>query len=98
MSDAQGDEEPVVVRLVLDLLKPHEPDLVTFARAVATVPGVATVTATLEETDREVETVEVAIEGAALDVDAVEARVVDLGGSLHSVDEVVCRTPDRDAP
>ncbi|MEF8891663.1 MAG: DUF211 domain-containing protein [Haloferacaceae archaeon] len=96
MSDTQADEEPVVVRLVLDLLKPHEPDLATFARGVAQAPGVTTVVATRAATDREVETVEVAVEGTDLDLDAVEAQVVDLGGSVHSVDEVVCR--DRDTP
>ncbi|MEF8818840.1 MAG: DUF211 domain-containing protein [Haloferacaceae archaeon] len=96
MSDTQADEEPVVVSLVLDLLKPHEPDLATFARGVAQAPGVTTVVATRAATDREVETVEVAVEGTDLDLDAVEAQVVDLGGSVHSVDEVVCR--DRDTP
>lgn len=96
MSDAQADEGPVVIRLVLDLLKPHEPGLETFARDVARAPNATTVVATLAETDREVETVEVTVEGTDLDLDAVEARVVDLGGSVHSVDEVVCR--DRDAP
>jgi hypothetical protein len=96
VSDPPADEGPVVVRLVLDLLKPHDPDLVTFARALTREPGVASVAATVAETDREVETVEVVFEGANLDVDAIEARVDDLGGSLHSVDEVVCR--DRGSP
>ena len=96
MPDQPAGEGPVVVRLVLDLLKPHDPELVTFARALAREPGVASVVATRSETDREVETVEVALEGADLDVDAVEARIDDLGASLHSVDEVVCR--DRGPP
>ena len=44
-------------RLVLDLLKPHEPDVVTFADAVAGLDGVDGVNVVLVETDKEVQTV-----------------------------------------
>jgi hypothetical protein len=82
-----------VTRLVLDLLKPHQPDAVTFTRRLAALDSVETVTLRRVETDREVETVEAEVRGAALDPEAVEARVTDLGASVHSVDEVACGEP-----
>lgn len=76
-------------RLVLDVLKPHEPGIREFADATARCEGVAGVNAALVETDREVQTIKLTIEGDAIDDEAVEAAVADLGGSVHSVDEVV---------
>ncbi|SFG90426.1 hypothetical protein SAMN04488063_3230 [Halopelagius inordinatus] len=79
-----------VRRLVLDLLKPHEPDVVTFAESVADCDGVAGVNVVLVETDKEVQNVKLTIEGDSVPVDAVHDTVEDLGGTVHSIDEVVC--------
>ncbi|AKU08836.1 MULTISPECIES: DUF211 domain-containing protein [Haloferax] len=76
-------------RLVLDVLKPHSPSTVEFAREVADAAGVAGVNATLLETDREVQNLRLVVEGEAVDDDEVERRIRDLGGTVHSVDEVV---------
>jgi len=40
--------------------------------------------------DAEVENIKVTVEGDAIDFPAVEAAVDELGGSLHSVDQVAC--------
>ena len=77
-------------RLVVDLLKPHEPDIVTVSQAVAELSGIDAVNAVLIETDRDVETIKLTIEGAAVDLSAVETQIEDLGGTIHSIDEVVC--------
>ncbi|MFC3959842.1 DUF211 domain-containing protein [Halovivax cerinus] len=77
-------------RLVLDVLKPHQPDIVEFTRAVADHASVDAVNAVLVETDREVETVKLTIRGAAVDASATEDAIDTLGGSIHSIDEVVC--------
>lgn len=79
---------PAVRRLVLDVLKPHDPDLVTFTREVGGVAGVEGVNATLVETDRDVENVLLTIEGEDVPAATVEDLVTDLGGTIHSVDEV----------
>lgn len=79
-----------IQRLVLDVLKPHEPDTVTFATAVAGCAGVEGVNVALIETDREVQNLKVTLEGSAIDVDAVEETVADLGGTVHSIDQVAC--------
>ncbi len=79
-----------VTRLVLDVLKPHDPPLVSFTRRVAEVDGVESARASLVEIDREVQNVTLRVDGDALDDGAVEERVETLGGTVHSVDHVVC--------
>lgn len=63
-----------VRRLVLDLLKPYDPDVVTVADTVAKLDGVDGVNIVLVETDKEVQNVKMTVEGDA----------------IHSVDEVIC--------
>ena len=75
---------------MLDLLKPHDPDVVTFAESVADCDGVAGVNVVLIETDKEVQNVKMTIEGDSIPVDTVHDTVDDLGGTVHSIDEVIC--------
>lgn len=77
-------------RLVVDVLKPHEPPTLAFAQQVAEVESVAGVNATLIELDREVQNVKLTVEGESVDYDAVEAAIEDAGGSVHSVDQIAC--------
>lgn len=79
-----------VKRLVLDLLKPHDPSSVELARAVADLEGVEGANVTLLEADKEVENVKLTAEGAAVTYAAVEAAVESVGATVHSIDEVVC--------
>mgnify|MGYP006280339107 CR=1 FL=1 len=79
-----------VRRLVLDVLKPHDPPLVDFTDQIARVAGVDGVTCSLIELDREVQNVEVALEGEGLDLAAIEETVEGLGGTVHSIDLVAC--------
>ncbi len=84
-------------RLVLDVLKPHEPDAIVVATAIADHAGIDGVNVTLLETDREVQNLTLTIEGEAIDAAAIEETVNDLGGTVHSIDQVVCgdRTVER---
>ena len=77
-------------RVVLDLLKPHEPTTLEFAQRIADADGVTGVNATVIEVDSEVENLKVTVEGDAIDFDAVEEAITELGGSLHSIDQVAC--------
>jgi hypothetical protein len=79
-----------VKRLVIDVLKPHDPPLVAFTERLARAETVDGVTTTLIERDTEVENITVTLEGADLEIDAVEAAVEELGAALHSVDQVSC--------
>ena len=78
----------LVKRLVLDVLKPHQPNVLDFSQAIAKAGGDYRVCITVLEVDEKTETVQVVVEGDAIDFDAVQSGISDLGGSLHSIDEV----------
>lgn len=75
-------------RVVLDVMKPHDPELVGFTEHLSAVESVDAVTATLVERDKEVQEVVVTLEGDTLDFNAIEVAIEELGGAVHSVDEV----------
>jgi hypothetical protein len=79
-----------VRRVVVDVLKPHDPSLLAFTERLAEIDSVAGVTASLIELDQEVQNVKITAEGEAVDFDEIDAAVADLGGTVHSVDEVAC--------
>lgn len=76
--------------MVLDVLKPHEPSMVELAGRVADADGVAGTNAILMEIDEEVENVKVTVAGDDIDYERIRDEIQDLGGSVHSVDEIVC--------
>jgi hypothetical protein len=78
----------LVKRLVLDVLKPHQPNALEFSQALAKAGGDYRVCTTVLEVDEKTETLKVVVEGNAIDFDAVQSGINDLGGSLHSIDEV----------
>jgi len=78
----------LVKRLTLDVLKPHQPNALEFSQAVARAGGDYRVSITVLEVDEKTETLKVVIEGNAIDFNAVQSAISDLGGSLHSIDEV----------
>ena len=78
----------LVKRLVLDVLKPHQPNALEFSQALARAGGDYRVCITVLEVDENTETLKVVVEGDAIDFDAVQSSISDLGGSLHSIDEV----------
>lgn len=75
-------------RLVLDVLKPHQPDVLEFARAIAARGAGYRVTLTVLEMDEKTETLEVVIEGANVELEAIVSTINELGASLHSIDVV----------
>ena len=78
----------LVKRLVLDVLKPHVPNGLEFARAIAEQGEEYHVTFTVKEVDEKTESVVIVIEGLNIQFEAIENTIRSLGGSLHSVDEV----------
>jgi len=78
----------LVKRLVLDVLKPHQPNALEFSQALAKAGGDYRVCITVLEVDEKTETLKVVVEGDAIDFEAVQSGINDLGGSLHSIDEV----------
>lgn len=87
-----------VRRVVVDVLKPHTPPLVEFTERVSETAGVDSARSQLIELDRDVQNIEVTVEGADVDYDAVVETVEGIGATIHSVDEVACGDlPSADA-
>lgn len=77
-----------VKRLVLDVLKPHQPNALEFSMAIAEVGVDYRVHVTVLEVDENTETLQIEVQGSAIDFDAVQSSIASMGGSLHSIDEV----------
>ena len=76
-------------RLVLDVLKPHEPDNVYFALRLSEVKNVEGVNVSLAEIDQNTETLKITVVGNSMDFNAIKQAIEDLGAVIHSVDEIV---------
>jgi len=77
-----------VQRLVLDVLKPHQPNALEFAHAIAALGEGYRVDIHVIEVDEQTETLQVSIEGVRLDFERINSVINENGGSLHSIDEV----------
>lgn len=77
-----------VKKLVLDVLKPHQPNALEFCEAIASAGNDYRVHLTVLEVDEKTETLQITVEGGAIDSEPLLARINELGGSLHSIDQV----------
>ena len=77
-----------VKRLVLDVLKTHQPNALDFARAIAALGADYRVDIKVLEVDEQTETIFVSIQGEQLDFDLISRAISENGASLHSIDEV----------
>ena len=73
---------------MLDVLKPHQPNALDFSQAIAEEGDDYRVHMDVLEVDANTETVKVAIYGKSIDFEAIKSVITNLGGSLHSIDEV----------
>ncbi|RZN60543.1 DUF211 domain-containing protein [Methanonatronarchaeum sp. AMET6-2] len=78
----------VIKRIVLDVLKPHEPSLLELASSISSTSGIEGVNLSLYEVDQQTENVKVTIEGSNIDFDEVKRLIEETGAVIHSIDEV----------
>jgi len=77
-----------IKRVVLDVLKPHNPNALDFTTAIADkVPG-CRIKLTVAAMDEKTETVLLIIEGEQVPFNIITEGISALGGSIHSIDEV----------
>ncbi len=76
-------------RIVLDVLKPHDPSIIELAGELSDLSGVEAVNISIYEIDRRVENAKITIEGPDLNYDEMLKIIGDNGGTVHSIDEVV---------
>lgn len=79
-----------IKRLVADVLKPYDLESVDLARRVATIDKVDGANLTLVESDRSTQNVKLTLEGDGIEFETVDETITELGGTIHSVDQVVC--------
>lgn len=75
-------------RIVIDVLVPHEPDILEYAQQLSEVGGTKGVTIDVLENDERTRTIEITIEGESLVFPEIKKIVEDIGGSIHSIDQV----------
>lgn len=76
-------------RLVLDVLKPHDPSIIEVAAELSELPGVEAVNISIYEVDRRVENAKITLEGSDLRYNEILKVIGENGGTVHSIDEVV---------
>ena len=80
---------PAIKRIVLDVLKPHQPNALEFANSLATLGDDYNVKLKVTEVDEKTESTVIILEAVSLDFTLIENAIIEMGGSVHSIDEVV---------
>jgi hypothetical protein len=78
----------MIRRLVLDVLKPHNPGVVELSEALSHLQGVEGVNILIYEIDQKVENAKVIIAGSSIDFEMIKKTLEEMGATIHSVDEV----------
>ena len=83
--------------LVLDVLKPHKPNILEFGRTVCTEKSIEAANITVYAVDEKTESLKLILEGRDLDFEKIKALLENNGAVIHSMDKVVLsRKPAQD--
>jgi len=82
----------MIRRLVLDVLKPHNPGIVELSKELSELDGVEGVNIVTYEIDQKVENVKIILGGTNINFENVKKKLESLGAVIHSVDEVAAGT------
>ncbi|HUW68320.1 MAG TPA: DUF211 domain-containing protein [Candidatus Nanoarchaeia archaeon] len=77
-----------IKRLVLDVLKPHYPLTLEYAKGLSELEDVSGVNISLYEVDQQTENIKITIEGDNLNYENIKEVIEDMGGVIHSIDEI----------
>ena len=78
-----------IKRLVLDVLKPHNPSLPYLANQISKIPKINGVNISLIEMDKETQSIKITIEGDELIFEVIKEKLEEWNCAIHSVDQVV---------
>jgi hypothetical protein len=81
-------------KLVLDVVKPHEPDIVEVADAISKLDGVKRVEVEVRDYDSNIERLKLIVEGDDLDEDDIMELIKYYGGNVASVDGVTVESEE----
>lgn len=86
---------PTIKRIVLDVLKPHHPNALDLAQAIAALAPDYRVGLRVIAVDEKTESAEVTVEGNAIDFEGVNGAITAMGATVHSIDAVDVASADR---
>jgi len=93
-----GPQVVHVTKLVLDVLKPHQPSILEMSKLLGELDGVKSVNTVLREVDADTETVVLSIDGPELDYEEVLDIIEQCSASVHSMDEVSVQSVETGEP
>ena len=79
----------LIKRVVLDVLKPRQPNALEFASAIADQNNNCLIKVTVTAVDEKTESVVVTVDSDDISYLEIVEAITSLGGSVHSIDEVV---------
>lgn len=82
-------EQPRIIHIVLDVLKPHQPPLPEFAAYVGELHGIKRVDVSLVEMDEKTESLRITIDATNIEYEELRSHMAKQGAVIHSVDQVV---------
>lgn len=77
-----------IKRIILDVLKPHNPSIIEVAQRLSSLEGISGVNISLEEVDADTDSIKITIEGSNIKYDNVEKEISACGAVIHSIDGV----------
>jgi len=80
--------QKMIRRLILDVLKPHKPNVVEVSEALSHLEGVEGVNIIINEIDQQVENAKVIIVGVSISFENIQKKLEEFGATIHSIDEV----------
>jgi len=78
----------MIRRLILDVLKPHKPNVVEVSEALSNLEGVEGVNIIINEIDQKVENAKVIVAGSSISFEEIQKKLEEFGAIVHSIDEV----------
>jgi uncharacterized protein len=85
---------PAIKRIVLDVLKPHHPNAVELAQAIAALASDYQVNLKVTAVDERTESAEVTVEGQNINFESVNGAITSMGATVHSIDAVSVASDD----
>ena len=77
-----------IKRVILDVLKPHQPSIIDVAKIISGIEGISGVNISLEEVDAQTDSVKITIEGTDIDYNKVKDKLAECDAVIHSIDGV----------
>jgi hypothetical protein len=77
-------------RIVLDVLKPHEPTIEELASKLSDIAGTEGVDIVVYSIEKDVESIKITIEGSDINLPKIRHLIEDFGANIHSIDKVTC--------